>query len=88
MDPSLVSRGAAHPTLGRVTDSPPAVTRPLKSQESVTLPPGIPNALQHLSLCCELDFPSFSVSPLAHAQAFQQTHCHLYKCHELEGPAM
>lgn len=76
MDPRLVSRGAAHSTLGRVTDAPTAVTRPPKPQESVSLPPGIPNALQHLLLYCELDFTTFSVSPLAHAQAFQQTHGH------------
>lgn len=70
--------------LVRVTDSPTAVTRPLEPQESVPLPPGIPNALQHLLLYCELDFTSFSVPPLAHAQASQQTHGHLCKCHELK----
>lgn len=86
MAPGLVSRGAAHSTLG-VSVSPTAVTRPLKPQESVSLPPGTPNALQHLLLHWELDSTTFSVSPLAHAQAFQQTHGHLYKCHGLEGPA-
>lgn len=86
MAPGLVSRGAAHSTLG-VSVSPTAVTRPLKPQESVSLPPGTPNALQHLLLYWELDSTTFSVSPLAHAQAFQQTHGHLYKCHGLEGPA-
>lgn len=85
MDPSLVSRGAAHSTLvGLLT--PTAVARLLKPKESATLPPGIPNALQHLLLYCELDFTSFSVPPLAHAQAFQQTHGHLHEFHELEGP--
>lgn len=87
MDPSLVSRGAAHSTLVGLLTLPQQF-RLLKPKESATLPPGIPNALQHLLLYCELDFTSFSVSPLAHAQAFQQTHSHLYKFHELEGPTM
>lgn len=54
-----MSRGAAHSTLGRVTDSPTAVIRPLEPQESVPLPPGIPNALQHLLLYCELRLHQF-----------------------------